>query len=121
MLFVGVSPVAAKPPSDVSDLVGARAPGGESEMQGRGYTMEKSSGGGQYWWNSATKTCARIVVANGRYASVDKTDASDCGHGGGSGAGAAIAGIAAVGLIAALASHKKRHGSDQLSADHDSE
>lgn len=121
MLFVGVAPAAAKPPSDVSDLVGARAPGGETQMQSRGYTMAKSRDGAQYWWNSGTKTCARIVVANGRYASVDKADASDCGHGGGSGAGAAIAGVAAIGLIAALASHKKKHGNDQGGGDHDSE
>lgn len=96
LLFGATAPALAKPPSDVSDLVGARAPGGETQMQGRGYTMATFKGGAQYWWNSGTKTCARIVVANGRYASVDKTDASDCGHsgGGGSSAGAAIAGVA---------------------------
>lgn len=122
LVFGAVAPAYAKPPSDVSDLVGARAAGGETQMESRGYSNAKSKGGAQYWWNSGTKTCARIVVANGRYASVDKTDASDCGHGGGGGssAGAAIAGVAAIGLIAALASHKKKHGSDQ-GGDHDSE
>lgn len=123
LLFGASAPAFARPPSDVSDLVGSRAPGGETQMQSRGYTMAKFKGGAQYWWNSGTRTCARIVVANGRYASVDKTDASDCGHsdsGGGSSAGAAIAGVAAIGLIAALASHKKKHGNDP-GGDHDSE
>jgi hypothetical protein len=122
LLLGGTAPAFAKPPSDVSDLVGARAPGGETQMQSRGYSMQKTKGGAQYWWNSGTRTCARVVVANGRYASVDKTDASDCGHsdsGGGSGAGAAIAGVAAIGLIAALASHKKKHADGD--ANHDSE
>ncbi|WP_447762464.1 hypothetical protein [Sphingopyxis panaciterrae] len=122
LLFGGTAPAFAKPPSDVSDLVGARAPGAETQMQSRGYTMAKFKNGAQFWWNSGSRTCARIVVANGRYASVDKTDASDCGHSdsGGSGAGAAIAGVAAIGLIAALASHKKKHDGDQ-GGDHDSE
>lgn len=123
VLFVGTAPAIAKPPSDIADLVDARAAGGETQMQSRGYKMEKSRDGAQYWWNSGSNTCARIVVANGRYASVSKADNSDCGHGGhdGNGAAAAVAGIAAVGLIAALASHKKKHGAEPSAADHDSE
>lgn len=118
LVCVGIVPIMAKPPSDISDLSGARAAGAESEMQRRGYRLERSSGGGQLWWNDDTDTCARVVVANGRYASVDKVGGSDCGHGGGN-AAAAVGAVAAIGLIAALASHKKKHGADYNNAAHD--
>lgn len=118
LMLASIAPALAKPPSDISDLVGARGAGGETQMQSRGYKMEKFKDGAQYWWNGGTKTCARVVVANGRYAVVEKADAGDCGHGG-SGAATAVGAIAAVGLIAALASHKKKHGDS--SGDHDSE
>lgn len=118
MLFGSIAPAAAKTPSDVSDLVGARAAGAETAMQSRGYEMAKTSGGAQYWWNRGTNTCVSVVVSNGRYASVNKADSSSCGHGGGGDAAAAVGAIAAVGLIAALASHKKKHG-DHGDGDHD--
>lgn len=119
LLLGSIAPAAAKPPSDVADLVNARGAGGETQMQSRGYRMEKFRNGGQYWWNDDTDTCVRVVVANGRYASVDKVGAGECGRGGGSGdAAAAVGAIAAVGLIAALASHKKRHG-DHGDRNHD--
>ncbi|WP_439567570.1 hypothetical protein [Sphingopyxis sp.] len=119
MLLGSGAPAAAKPPSDVSDLVGARAAGAETAMESRGYEMTRTSGGAQYWWNSGTKTCVSVTVSNGRYASVNKADSSNCGHGGGGGdAAAAVGAIAAVGLIAALASHKKKHG-DHGDSNHD--
>lgn len=118
MVGGGIAPAYAKTPGSLSDLVGARAPGAESEMQNRGYKMENFKGGGQYWWNGDSDTCVRVVVSQGRYSSVDKTDASDCGKGGGN-AAAAVGAIAAVGLIAALASHKKKH--DDGNVDHDRE
>ena len=118
MLLGSIAPAAAKPPSDISDLPGSRAAGAENAMESRGYEMTKTSGGAQYWWNSGTKTCVSVVVSNGRYANVDKTDSSNCGHGGGGGnAAAAVGAIAAVGLIAALASHKKKHGDGDASHD----
>lgn len=122
IIGAGMAPVYAKTPGSLSDLVGARAPGAESEMQDRGYKMQSFKNGGQYWWNGDSDTCVRVVVSQGRYASVDKTDSSDCGKGGGGGnAAAAVGAVAAIGLIAALASHKKKHGDDHGTADHDSE
>jgi hypothetical protein len=117
LICVGPVPAIAKPPSDVADLVNARGAGGETQMQSRGYRMEKFKDGGQYWWNDDTDTCVRVVIANGRYASVNKVGAGECGHGGGN-AAAAVGAIAAVGLIAALASHKKKHG-DHGDRNHD--
>lgn len=116
-----IAPAYAKTPGSLSDLVGARAPGAESEMQDRGYKMETFKNGGQYWWNGDSDTCVRVVVSQGRYASVDKADASDCGKGGGGSAAAAVGAVAAIGLIAALASHKKKHGDDHGGTNHDSE
>ncbi len=118
MIGTAMAPAYAKTPGSLSDLVGARAPGAESEMQSRGYKMETFKNGGQYWWNG--DTCVRVVVSQGRYASIDKADAGDCGKGGGN-AAAAVGAVAVVGLIAALASHKKKHGDDHGGADHDSE
>ena len=43
----------AKPPADVADLVGARAPGAEFEMQNRGYVDVRNN----TWWNDGAKTC----------------------------------------------------------------
>lgn len=119
MVGATMAPAYAKTPGGLSDLVGARAPGAESQMQDRGYKMETFKNGGQYWWNGDSDTCVRVVVSQGRYASVDKVGASDCGKGGGGNAAAAVGAIAAVGLIAALASHKKKHGDS--GANHDSE
>lgn len=118
MIGTAIAPAYAKTPGSLSDLVGSRAPGAESEMQDRGYKMETFKNGGQYWWNGSSDTCVRVVVSQGRYASIDKVDASDCGKGGGN-AAAAVGTIAAIGLIAALASHKKKH--DDGGADHDRE
>ena len=52
--FLAFTTVAlAKPPADVADLVGARAPGAEIEMQNRGYVDVRNNN----WWNDGTKTC----------------------------------------------------------------
>ena len=121
LLSGSLAPAAAKTPGGLSDLVGARAPGAESEMQGRGYKMEAARNGGQYWWNGDSDTCVRVVVSQGRYASIDKAGAGDCGKGGGNAAATAVGVVAVVGLVAALASHKKKHGDDHGGSDHDSE
>lgn len=89
-LMLTVIPAHAEAPSDISDLVGARAAGAESEMQARGY---EDVGGNNTWWNAATKTCAKVHVSNGHYSKIDTLKASQCGkHGGGSTAAAATAG-----------------------------
>lgn len=65
----------AKAPDGVSDLVGARAAGAESQIQARGYENIKKN----IWWNEETKTCVKVRVSNGRYASIDGLKAQDCG------------------------------------------
>ncbi|WP_104663299.1 hypothetical protein [Ensifer adhaerens] len=68
----------AKSPADIADLVGARAPGAESEMQSRGYV---DVGGANTWWNAGTKTCVRVHVSQGRYSAISQIKPSACGQG----------------------------------------
>lgn len=74
------APALAKSPADIADLVGARAPGAESEMQTRGY---QDVGGNNTWWNANTKTCVRVHVSQGHYQAISQIKASACGQGGG--------------------------------------
>ncbi|MCU0986589.1 MAG: hypothetical protein MUC89_16910 [Acetobacteraceae bacterium] len=72
---------AAQPasPPGVGDLVGARAAGGESTMEARGYSVARTQGLTAYWWHTAG-SCVRVVTANGRYSVVERTAASNCGR-----------------------------------------
>ncbi|MEI2296665.1 hypothetical protein [Ensifer sp. MJa1] len=70
----------AKSPADIADLVGARAPGAESEMQSRGYV---DVGGNNTWWNDGTKTCVRVHVSQGHYSAISQIKLSACGQAGG--------------------------------------
>jgi len=69
--------VMAKSPSDIADLVGARAAGAESEMQARGYV---DVGGNNTWWNASKKQCVKVRVSQGRYSSISQLKASSCGQ-----------------------------------------
>lgn len=76
-------------PSDVRDLVGARAAGGESELAARGYVNAGGrTGDGRkwtYWWNERRGVCLSVATEDGRYASVVSAPAGDCDQGGGRG------------------------------------
>lgn len=74
----------AKTPADIADLVGARAPGAETEMQNRGYVDVKNN----TWWNDGTKTCVRVHVSQGKYSAVTQVKPSACGQSNGGGSAA---------------------------------
>jgi len=82
--LIGMSAVSAsaQTPADVRDLVGARAPGGETQMQARGYTNVGGRTGDDrvwtYWWNPATHTCVTVATMQGRYDSITVSPAADC-------------------------------------------
>ncbi len=84
MLAAGLA-VAQVTPSDVRDLVGARAAGGESELAARGYVNTGGRTGDDrkwtYWWNERRGVCLSVATAEGRYASVVSTPAADCDQG----------------------------------------
>jgi len=70
-LLVGMGNVQAQDtPGDVSDLVGARASSGESQLRSRGYRFIKTSKGGDRsysnWWRSSTRTCITVATFDGR-------------------------------------------------------
>lgn len=76
------SAMAQDTPSDVRDLVGARAAGGETQLQARGYVNVGGQTGDDrkwtYWWNERRGTCLSVATMNGRYDSIVSTPAPDC-------------------------------------------
>lgn len=69
-------PALADPPDDIVDLLGARAPGAESQMQARGYVDAQ---GNNIWWKQATGICVKVSVSQGRYQTIDVVQPLDCG------------------------------------------
>lgn len=76
---------------DFSDLVGARAAGGETELKNRGYkfikTVKQDGRAYSNWWKASSKTCLTVATVEGRYDSIVKGIAADCTSGSGSSAG----------------------------------
>lgn len=69
-------------PSDVRDLVGARASSGEIQLRNRGYQFIKTEKGGDRsysnWWHRGRQVCLNVVTMNGRYDAIMTTPAFDC-------------------------------------------
>ncbi|MBK6590405.1 MAG: hypothetical protein IPG22_19155 [Acidobacteria bacterium] len=74
-------------PSDVADLVGTKASGGESDLKSRGYRFIKTSKGGDRsysnWWKSSSSTCLTVATFNGRFDTIVSGPAEDCRTGSG--------------------------------------
>lgn len=78
----GAPAMAQVTPSDVRDLIGAKAAGGESELASRGYVNV----GGQTrngaklttWWNDRRGVCLSVATVEGRFDSLVSAPASDC-------------------------------------------
>ncbi len=85
-LSVGVvlagAAIAQETPSDLSDLVGAKAAGGETQLERRGYKFVKSEKGEDRiwsnWWNPSKKICINVVTMEGRYDSIASVGKFDC-------------------------------------------
>ncbi len=84
-LLIVVPAIAQDTPSDLRDLVGARASSGESELRRRGFTFVKTEEGGDRkwsnWWNNRRSLCITVVTMNGRYNSIVDSPAFDCNRG----------------------------------------
>lgn len=84
IVLVGLSAAAvrAQTPEDIRDLVGARAPGAETQMQTRGYTNVGGQQGEDrswtYWWNPTTQSCVTVSMVEGRYEAITASPAPDC-------------------------------------------
>lgn len=91
VLLATISANAQNTPSDVSDLVGARAAGGETQLKNRGYRFIKAEEGDDRtwsnWWNAKKKVCLNVVTMEGRYDSIISGPAADCNQSSDSGGG----------------------------------
>ena len=110
----------AQAPRDLADLAGARAAGGETQLEARGYVHIKTQKGDDrawsYWWQPQRRECVSVAVFGGRFDALTSTPAADCNQKGGKGgsgapAAAALAGIAIIGAAAlAHSSHNHEDG-----------
>lgn len=118
----------AKQASQLSDLVGARAAGGETELESRDYTFIAAStayGGAKagYWWNGSAKSCVRVETFDGKFRAITDATAEQCNQHATNGnqernTAAALVGVAAI--AAALASKNNAHGNpSDKSGQHD--
>lgn len=86
--FVAPPAIAQDTPSDLRDLVGARAAGGETQLEERGFVWISTQTGADrkwsYWWNQSRNMCLTVQTYDGRYASVVDSPPQDCerAHGG---------------------------------------
>lgn len=69
--------------NDVRDLVGARAAGGEHQLETRGFVHISTQTGTDRkwsnWWHADTGRCITVQTYDGRYASIVSTLPADCG------------------------------------------
>lgn len=97
------------------DLIGARAGQGENSLRNRGYALDHTDGGVQYWWNARDKECINLFIDNGRYDTIDRRPDSECNasrSGKKDNSGAIVAGALAIGILAAAAASKNKHDDD---------
>jgi len=80
--LVSAATAHAQTPSDLSDLVGARGAGGETQMQARGYQPVRATRArGQsltYWWSDGQRACVAISTSEGRYAKINGVPEQHC-------------------------------------------
>lgn len=75
-------PASAQTPSDVSDLIGARAAGGETQLEARGYQFVTTNlvrdTKWSIWWSERQRQCISVATSDGRYASINVVPAANC-------------------------------------------
>ena len=116
-LAVGPGTAIAQNARNLGDLVGARAAGGESDLESRGYTFitgKPAYGGAKegYWWNSRDKGCVRVETFDGKFRSITEATPQQCNqHTSDSNKerNTAAAVIGAVAIAAALAHKNNSH------------
>lgn len=114
---LAVTPVLARKANTLTDLVGAKGAGGETQLEARGFqhikTEEGQSSKTSYWWHSGDKNCIQVVTYDGRYSSISDASDGDCGHKpNNKGTAVAAAAIGAVALGAILLSRGSKNKGD---------
>jgi hypothetical protein len=78
------APLQARSADSLSDLVGARASGGESDLEARGWrsTESRKASGASfvYWWHPGRGDCVVVTTRDGRFSSILDARPSDCGQ-----------------------------------------
>lgn len=76
------SPVHAQSAPDLTDLVGARAAGGETQLQARGYDYVTTNAvrdtKWSFWFNRRTGQCVQVATAEGRYNAINRVPEANC-------------------------------------------
>lgn len=83
MLWLGASVAAhAQAPGDVGDLVGARAAGGETQLEARGYRFIRTNTvrdqKWSFWWSDIQRQCISVTTDNGRYTAITQIPGQNC-------------------------------------------
>ncbi len=84
---LAVPALAQSAPSDVADLVGARAAGGETQLEARGYafvtvnTVRDTKW--SLWWSDRQRQCIQVAINEGRYSAIQRVPDANCQGGGG--------------------------------------
>jgi hypothetical protein len=77
--------LAQSTPGDLSDLVGARAAGGETQLQARGYsfvtvnTVRDTKW--SLWWSDRQRQCVQVATTDGRYSAIQRVPDANCASG----------------------------------------
>lgn len=82
MLALSSTSAMAQTPPDVSDLVGARAAGGETQLEARGYRFVTTNvvrdSKWSFWWSDRQRQCISVTTTDGRYAAIGAIPAANC-------------------------------------------
>ncbi|WP_253717844.1 hypothetical protein [Sphingomonas sp. AP4-R1] len=72
----------AQTPPELSDLVGARGAGGETQLEARGYrnilTNAVRDTKYSFWWNERRRQCISVATTEGRYAAIQIVPPGNC-------------------------------------------
>jgi hypothetical protein len=82
--------------SGYQDLIGAKAAGGEMDLQDRGYTFVRTTIQGNsklgFWWKPNRSGCIQVTTSDGRYSAIRDVNSSQCSQDGNLTSGQATAG-----------------------------
>jgi hypothetical protein len=75
----------AQTPADLSDLVGARGAGGETQLEARGYrnvmTNTVRDTKFSFWWSERRRQCVSVATSEGRYDAIAVVPPANCDGG----------------------------------------
>ncbi|WP_171982431.1 hypothetical protein [Sphingomonas sp. LM7] len=80
--LAAAGPAYAQSAPDLADLVGARAAGGETQLEARGYqfvtTNTVRDTKWSFWWGDRQRQCISVATSNGRYGAIQQVPEANC-------------------------------------------